>query len=80
MFGLCFCRYDTVGVHLLRRDGSSTDATGYNKLQYDGYDGGDPRIVSWMEDLQSATNSLESRLVSLEHFHKQMIQSTEMKK
>ena len=74
------CRYDTVGVHLLRRDGSATDTSGYNKLQYEGYDGDDPRIVSWMEDLQSATNSLESRMISLERFHKQTAQSTELKK
>ena len=64
----------------MKRDGSAIDASGYNKLQYEGYDSGDPRIVSWMEDLQSATNSLESRLMSLERFHKQKAHSTEIKK
>ena len=80
MYCIYTCRYDTVGIHLLRRDGSATDASGYNKLQYEGYDGGDPRIVSWVEDLQSTTNSLESRMISLEHSHKQTAQSTELKK
>ena len=64
----------------MKRGGSATDVSGYNKLQYEGYDGGDPRIVSWMEDLQSATNSLENRLITLERFHKQTAQSTEIKK
>jgi hypothetical protein len=71
-----FCRYDTVGIHLLKRANTAAD---YNKLQYEGYDGGDPRIVSWMEDIQSATNSLENRVVSLECFHKKEAQSTEIK-
>ena len=72
------CRYDTVGVHLIRR-GDNSDATGYNKLHYDGYDGSDdPRIMSWMEDLQSASNNIESRLISLERSQKQTTESTEM--
>lgn len=78
-----FRRYDTVGTHLLRRRGSDTDASGYNRLQYDGYDGsdgGDPRIMSWMEDLQCATNTIEDRLISLERSRKQTAESNEMRK
>lgn len=64
---------------MLRRGGADGDLTGYNKLHYDGYDGsegGDPRILPWMEDLQSATNNIESRLLSLERTHNNVIMKT----
>lgn len=69
---------------MLRRGGAGRDPSGYNKLQNDSYDasddGGSPRILSWVEDLQSATNNIESRLKSLEHVHMKSIESTEMTK
>ena len=61
---------------MLRKEviGNETD-----KLHFDPSDGGDPRDMSWMEDLQLATNKLESRITSLEYFQKNTVESTEIK-
>ena len=76
---ICACSYDTVGAHLLRRG----DSNSYSKLQQDrcdGSDGGDPRILSWMEDLQSTINTIESRLMSLERSQRQKAELADMRR
>ncbi len=65
-------RYDTVGLHLLNENTQRGGRYG----QHDSYDdmfasGGDPRLVSWMEDLQAATTGIEDRILSMEtNMHK----------
>lgn len=74
-------RYDTVGTHLLSGDCLAADASDHDIIQYEGVDTtSDPRIIPWLEELQSATTSIESRLASLESCYKQTKESMEIKK
>ena len=73
-----FLSYDTIGAHLMRKRGVDNETSSFTTVQYDTSESGDPRIVSWMEDLQTTTNTLESRLTSLEHSHKNAKDSNEL--
>ena len=66
--------YDTVGIK--RQSSSHRDSTGYDRVGDRGESQGDPRLSCWLEDLQSSTHALDSRLRSLEYSHT----STEMSK
>lgn len=74
-----FFSYDTIGAHLLRKEVAGGDTSEHNKLHSDTSDSGDPRVMSWMEDLQLATNKLETRIASLEQLQKNTVELTEMK-
>ena len=67
--------YDTVGIK--RQASSHKSSAGYDRVGDKGESqGGDPRLSCWLEDLQSSTHALDSRLRSLEYSH----QSTELTK
>ena len=66
--------YATVGFH--RQKSRNGRDSGYDRVGYDRASHEDPTISCWLEDLQSATQALEGRLISLEHNQ----QSTELTK
>jgi len=62
--------YATVGFKLSSRwhsyDDEDEQSAGYDHVGYDKPDQGDPKLMSWVQDLHTATQALESRLSSLE--------------
>ncbi len=62
------CRYDTVGLHLLNQTKSVGGGGRRDNNRYDDMfqDGGDPRVTSWLEDLETSNRGLGERLSALE--------------